>query len=93
MEFMSSVLLTLSLIFFISYSTITSIIITNNYWWPTGFVHLLLAFLTIWSLMATKLTDPGYVSSMYYSEKQEIDIEKTGDPLSGYQHPYIISNA
>lgn len=94
MDFMTPLLFTLAIILFISYTTITKIIVPDQSWFITGIVHISLTILTIWSLFATKMTDPGYVSTQYQSEKQE-DLEKVneGNLLSEYQEKYILTNA
>ena len=86
MELISPLLLTLSIIIFISYVTATYVVIPDQSWRSTGLTHIALLILTVWSLLATKMTDPGCVSNLYESEKQEVDAEKAegGDPLSGF---------
>ena len=85
MDFMTPLLFTLAIILFISYTTITKIIVLDQSWFITGIVHVCLTILTIWSLFATNMTDPGYVSTQYQYEKQE-DLEKVneGNLLSEY---------
>ena len=94
MDFMTPLLFTLAIILFISYTTITKIIVLDQSWFITGIVHVCLTILTIWSLFATNMTDPGYVSTQYQYEKQE-DLEKVneGNLLSEYSEKYILINA
>lgn len=68
------VIFTTSFICFVSYTTITQIIIPNSAWIPC-IIHLILVFLVLWSLFATKLSDPGYVRTSFYSKEDKGDIE------------------
>ena len=65
---------TLSFTSFFSYTAITEIIIPNSAW-TACVIHVTLLFLVLWSLFATKLSDPGYVSTCFYSKERERDIE------------------
>jgi hypothetical protein len=63
---------TLSFTCFVSYTTITQIIVPNQAW-TACIIHLTLLILVLWSLFATKLTDPGYVSTSFYSNETDIE--------------------
>lgn len=60
------IVFTISLICFVSYNTIIQVVISFKSW-STGAIHITLAILTMWSLLATKFSDPGYVRTTLYS--------------------------
>jgi len=68
-------ILTIGLISFISYTTITHLLLPSGAYFA-GIIHISLLIMVIWSLLATKLNDPGYVRSQFYSRETQVDIEK-----------------
>lgn len=69
-------LITISLICFLSYNTIVQVVIPFRSW-STGVINISLAIIVIWSLLATKFSDPGYVHTTLYSS----ECTKTGRDL------------
>lgn len=65
---------TISFTCFVSYTIISQIIVPNSAW-TACFIHVTLLFLVLWSLFATKLSNPGYVHTSFYSKEREGDIE------------------
>jgi hypothetical protein len=85
-------LMTLGFIFMISYTLISSYIIPYKAL-LTGIIHAILVSLVLWSLIAVKITDPGYVKtylqSMPENDNDDIELNK-GNPIDGYQKKYIL---